>query len=199
MDIQDVKENITTHSLESGENNKSDSGSGLQMHHLKDQIVPCSPNEVTKVVVDKEAVIERGLLESYEPLNISLVFTSTPMWLLTLDHHMVKTLTFVKFDSLTNLKSYLNSKTNGRLFIAIIEEIGYHKCRFSNQSNGCDLVLMNGTLEDSYDWTLPFKSPTLFVSDHSFKIRKRKWRDFPVHFMRLSHNSVGGATTREIL
>ena len=38
-------------------------------------------------------------------------------------------------------------------------------------------------------------SPSIFIGDHSIKIRKRKWKEFPVHFMRLSHNSVGGVTT----
>ena len=145
LDTPDVKLSITTHSLESGEINNSGSGSGLPIRNSsQDQILPLRFEDSSGLKIGRKALVERGLVQLYKPLNIGVDFTSTPMWLLALDKQVVNTMTFWKFDSLDKLFYYLDTKTNGQLFKNIIHEIGSHKCRFGDRGNVYDLVLING-------------------------------------------------------
>jgi len=148
----------------------------------------------------KRKIVQHGVIHSFPPIVVTLLFQRIPWWLCALDRERVLSIQFPQFASYSDLISALELLEQGRPFISILSSFDSAIFHFqSTRSEHEDLVLVCGSL--AFFNTLwggsTYPRTWIFCTDVH-----QKWRflpDFPFQLHRIHHFHHGGPTKFEML
>ena len=138
---------------------------------------------------------EEGTLLHDIAISIDLIFEKSPIWLLGLDKHFVKSLHVVGFNSMTEVVVHLGKlKLDVSFFNQALVTLGIGKVT-TGQSvrKSPDITLVSGSLKFLNEQAIGLrKKKSLYVTEHHCNLRKIP--KSTLTFSRLLHRKHGGTT-----